>query len=87
MAKTTLHIDVHDSDREWVKQHLEDVDHLIGLVQEMFGERETCLLSPVFRRMILEHAQKVKVQRNKLAGRELFLDNPGRAINEKDHTT
>ena len=80
MPDARLHIDVHNSDREWLKQHLEDVDHLVGLVNEIFGERKECLLSPVFRRMVLDHAQKVAVQRTKLAGRELLLDNPGKAI-------
>ena len=80
MPDRHLHIDVHDSDRDWLKQHFEDVDQLIGLVKEMFGDRPTCLLSPVLRRMILDHANHVETQRRKLAGRELLMDNPGSPI-------
>jgi hypothetical protein len=78
--KQRLTIDVQDKDREWMKKHLEDVDHLVGLVQEMFGKETQCLLSPLFRRLMLEHADKVAEQRNKLVARELFLDNPGEPL-------
>lgn len=83
MTHHRLHIDVHTEDREWMKQHTEDIDHFVGLVIEMFEDEPKTLLSPVFRRLITDHARKVQAQRRKLAGREMLLDNPGKPITER----
>lgn len=83
MTHQRLHIDVNPEDREWMKQHLEDIDHFVALVLEIVEKEPKLLLSPIFRSMIVENAHKVKDQRSMLVARELFLDNPGKPITER----
>lgn len=72
-------VDESEDDAAFLKTYAEDVDNLCGLVIEMFGDKQATLLSPVFRTMILEHAQRTQWKHRKFADR-LHVDNPGRPL-------
>jgi hypothetical protein len=76
----TLKVDESLEDAAYVESYVEGVEHLCGLVVEMFGDHPVTLLSPVFRQMILDKAQQVQRQHRKLVGR-LHVDNPGDPLN------
>lgn len=77
-----LTIETNDQSVEWLAQHAKDIDHLVGLVLEMFEDKPVTLLSPVFRELIIDHAKKVKRQRGGLAGMDYYVDNMSRELKE-----
>jgi hypothetical protein len=74
-----LTIDESDEDEAFKKRYIEEVRMLCGVVIEMFGERQTTLLSPYFREMVLERAQKLQEKHQRIY-QHLHVDNPGKPL-------
>jgi hypothetical protein len=75
------HIDVHPADEAALAKLINDTDMLAGLVIEMFEDKPTTLLSPVFRQMILDHAKGLKYRHDRLKA-HLCIDNPSKPLLE-----
>lgn len=74
--KRQIRVDESERDAEFVKTLYDRTQNLCALVEEMFEEHKTTLLSPVFRRMVLDQARTVKRNLN-TAMYKLHVDNPG----------
>lgn len=68
-------IDVQDGDDKWLADWLKDVETLYELVVEEMETEPRMLLSPVVRRVTVEHAHKLKRIHASVAP-ALCLDNP-----------
>lgn len=47
-------------------RYKDDVDKLIGLTEEIFGEQKILLLSPIMRKIVLDQAVKTREIHNKI---------------------
>ena len=70
---------VQEGDCKFVKTFEEELEMLVGMVDEMFTTTPSTLLSPVLRRLIVEKALLVKQLHGKIQGR-IVVDNPGEPL-------
>jgi len=68
-------IDVQDGDDTVVKEFVEEVRKLAGLIIEGVGDHPEYLLSPILRELMVEQARKVEHYRVQI-GITLMSDNP-----------
>lgn len=76
MANHRLHIDQSDEDEEFLKSYKEDVEMLLGLVEEMFVKNEVLLLSETMRSLLVKHKDQTAAKHDALKD-HLRVDNPG----------
>jgi len=76
MPKQRVTIDFNDEDQKFIKDFHNELDMFTGIVREIFGEKRELLLSPIFRDMILQHANKVEKMHRALRCRSIYVDNP-----------
>ena len=72
--------EVQDGDDAWVKAFLEDVRGLAESVDEIMGSESRLLLSPVFRNLVRDKAQKVRAGLTTLGLRHVVVDNLGKPL-------
>ncbi len=63
---TRITVETSQKGEELLEEYKNEVDMLVGMVIEMFGENKASLLSPVMRKLMLEKGKSVDSLRSKL---------------------
>lgn len=74
MLKST--IEYNEGDQEFVREWLTEVDKLADVVIESMETNTVSLLSPVIRKLVVDHARKVQEMKHRI-GPGLYVDNLG----------
>ena len=79
MAHSKRICDTQKEDIEFLSKFEGDLEMLTGMVEEMFVQTPSVLLSPVMRQLIIDKARDVKKMHENLRYR-LVIDNPGEPL-------
>lgn len=84
MTDNRFQVKMQEGDDDFLKEFMDDVEHLTGLVEEAFETDKVILLSQRIRQLIRDHARKTEKKRMAIAAHtHLFVDNMGKPLKER----